>query len=389
MDFSYSENQLDIQKLASEILADFASAERLKNAEQNGAYLDQELWQTLAEAGLLNACLPAECGGLELDYIASTLIAEAMGGNGPISIPYITCCVAAMTPLLAAYKQQAQTSLQQLLSALGQGKKLATTAFIEPGNEDPMQPSAVVKNEDGKLLLTGHKHCVPFAAQADYIVLFACHKSNKNDESGNQTLLLLDTKAALEAGTLTVIEQHNTATEPQYAIHLNNAEVTSLASGEAAQAIWQQTIAATTVAYCAMACGAANKMTRISAEYTSQRQQFGVAIATFQAVAHRLADCYIDTECLKIITLKAASDVNNGEFSSDAINMAKSTCGDVMHRISHAAQHVHGGMGIDRDYHLFRYSLWAKQLELVLGNSKQHQALLADKLANHYLNKVK
>ena len=129
-------------------------------------------------------------------------------------------------------------------------------------------------------------------------------------------------------------------------------------------------------------------MTRIAGTYTSEREQFGVPIATFQAVAHRLANCYIDDECLAIITLKAISDISNDDFSNESIAMAKIWCGDVLHRISHATQHVHGGTGIDRDYHLFRYCLWAKQLELSLGNSKIHLSNLADQLAEKYLAAV-
>ena len=108
----------------------------------------------------------------------------------------------------------------------------------------------------------------------------------------------------------------------------------------------------------------------------------------FQAVAHRLADAYIDTECLKIITLKATNDVNQADYDNESIAMAKVWCGDVLHRVSQASQHVHGGTGIDKDYHLFRYCLWAKQLELSLGNSKVHLANIADQLEQHYLEKI-
>ena len=88
---------------------------------------------------------------------------------------------------------------------------------------------------------------------------------------------------------------------------------------------------------------------------------------------------------LKIITLKAANDINNGDYDNDSLSMAKAWCGDVLHRVSQASQHVHGGTGIDRNYHLFRYCLWAKQLELSLGNSKIHIEKLANRLEDKYL----
>ncbi|MGI9292456.1 MAG: acyl-CoA dehydrogenase family protein, partial [Pseudomonadales bacterium] len=54
---------------------------------------------------------------------------------------------------------------------------------------------------------------------------------------------------------------------------------------------------------------------------------------------------------------------------------------DATHRVSHAAQHLHGGTGVDRDYALWRYCLWAKQLELSLGSSAEMIERLGDAIA--------
>ena len=58
--------------------------------------------------------------------------------------------------------------------------------------------------------------------------------------------------------------------------------------------------------------------------------------------------------------------------------------GDVGHRVSHAAQHLHGGIGVDRDYPLFRYCLWAKQLELSLGSTARLTAKLGEGIAREF-----
>ena len=104
-----------------------------------------------------------------------------------------------------------------------------------------------------------------------------------------------------------------------------------------------------------MALGVCDKMMRITGQYTSEREQFGRAIATFQAVSHRVADCYIDVECLRLVTQQAASLIDQGRPAEDAVLMAKIWCGNVAHRVSQASQHCHGGTGVDRDYPLFRY----------------------------------
>lgn len=371
MDFSYPETYEDIKSLTSQILQDFAVTDRLKDLEANGAYFDKTLWQKLQEAGLLSASLPESIGGMNLGYDATSLIAELIGQT-MVSIPYISCIVSSALPLVSI---KDNGIVDQALSSIASGNSLLTAAWIEPGNEDPMHPSARVATEGDGVIIDGIKHCIPFAADSDALLLSCI------DSDNTLCLALVPTRQK----TVELLAQRNTANEPQYQATFNQAKAHCIARGDAAREIIQQSIAMTTAAYCAMALGIADKMTRISAEYTSQREQFGVPLATFQAVAHKLANCYIDVECLRIITQKAVSDIHHGSYDNDTLSMAKAWCGDVLHRVSHAAQHVHGGMGIDKDYHLFRYCLWSKQLELSMGCSKIHIAKIADSIERQYL----
>jgi alkylation response protein AidB-like acyl-CoA dehydrogenase len=52
--------------------------------------------------------------------------------------------------------------------------------------------------------------------------------------------------------------------------------------------------------------------------------------------------------------------------------------------VSQSAQHLHGGIGVDRDYPLFRFCLWAKQLELTLGGGNRYLSLLGDTIAEDF-----
>ena len=61
--------------------------------------------------------------------------------------------------------------------------------------------------------------------------------------------------------------------------------------------------------------------------------------------------------------------------------MAKVWAADGGHRVALAAQHLHGGIGVDVDYPLHRYFLWAKQLELTLGGATEHLRRLGARLA--------
>ena len=107
-------------------------------------------------------------------------------------------------------------------------------------------------------------------------------------------------------------------------------------------------------------------------------------IATFQAVGHRAADCFIDVECLRLVSQQAVSLLDQGLEAREAVLVAKIWTGDVTHRVSQAAQHLHGGIGVDRDYPLFRYCLWARQVELSCGSSAQLMAALGEDIATGF-----
>ncbi len=120
---------------------------------------------------------------------------------------------------------------------------------------------------------------------------------------------------------------------------------------------------------------------RMTASYTSTREQFGRKIATFQAVGQRAANAYIDVECLRLVVQHAVWLLGEERPASEEVAVAKIWAGDTGHRVSFAAQHLHGGMGVDVDYPLHRYCLWAKQLELTLGSSADELERLGARLA--------
>ena len=98
-----------------------------------------------------------------------------------------------------------------------------------------------------------------------------------------------------------------------------------------------------------------------------------------------MADCYIDVECLRLVTQQAASLLDQGRPAREATTIAKIWCGDVAHRVSQASQHCHGGTGVDRDYPLFRYCLHARQIELSMGTTAQLNGELGQKISAQYL----
>jgi hypothetical protein len=114
--------------------------------------------------------------------------------------------------------------------------------------------------------------------------------------------------------------------------------------------------------------GVCDAAVRLAAEYTSSREQFDRPIATFQAVSQRVASAFIDAECAQLTALQAAWRLDEGCRQRTRSRSPKFWAADAGHRVLHACQHVHGGIGVDRDYPLHRYLLRTKQYEFALGS---------------------
>jgi alkylation response protein AidB-like acyl-CoA dehydrogenase len=373
MDFQLSEEQIEVQNLARQILSDQCDNEQLRAFDDAPLRFNKKLWADLAEAGLLGVALDEQFGGMGFDFSTLCLFIEEVGRTAA-PVPVVPVLVSAA---LALQKHGSEAAKKALLPAVASGEKLLTAALIEPGNEDPTTAYTLAVETSGQWQLNGEKTCVPMAEAADHILLSA------HVDSGVAVF------AVERNATGVVLEaQIPTAGENQYHLTLDNVSAKLVAEGEDAQNFLRDAQLYSMAAFCAQAVGVTDKMMRLTASYTSEREQFGVKIATFQAVGQRAADCYIDVECLRLVTQQAVYRLASGADASEEVMIAKIWAGDACHRVSHAAQHLHGGMGVDRDYELWRYCLWAKHIELSLGSSAELIEKLGDSLAEGFKSAV-
>ncbi len=136
-----------------------------------------------------------------------------------------------------------------------------------------------------------------------------------------------------------------------------------------------------TAGLCATQAGVSAAALRLTATYTTERRQFGSPIATFQAVAQRAADAYIDTQGIQFTAWQAAWRLDEGLDAADELDIAKFWAAEAGSRVADAAQHLHGGIGVDTDYPLHRYYRLAKHLELTLGGRTERLRRLGARMA--------
>jgi alkylation response protein AidB-like acyl-CoA dehydrogenase len=372
MDFSLSEEQQDVQQLAAKILAREVTVDRLKAIEAGEERFDEALWLQLAESGLLGVAISETYGGMGFDFETLCLLIEEVGKT-VAAVPVVPVLAsAALTVQHFASARQCE----RWLPGVARGELLLTAALTEPGHDNPSHSSTSLESVGGVWKLHGHKHMVVCADRASAVLLSA----HIEDE-----LVLLAISPT--APHVKLVPQHVTSGEPQFSLVFDGASVADddiIARGANAQCAVQSMLQHTLVAHSVMTLGVTDTMLKMTAAYTSQREQFGRPIATFQAVSHRAADAYIDVQNLRLACQQAASLLSARVAANQAVMIAKIWAADVAHRVSQSSQHLHGGIGVDRDYPLFRFCLWAKQLELTLGGGNSYLTALGDAIAEEF-----
>ncbi len=353
MDFSYSEEQQAVIELARKILSDGATPKALRALELSGApRFDRELWKKLADAGLIAAAIPEAQGGAGLGFLTLAGILEQVG-RAVAPVPLLETAVLGALPI-AQFGSSAQR--ERWLPRAACGEAVLTAALIEPHRE-PAEPGTRAVAAGAGFRLTGEKLAVPAGPIADAILVPAALAS------GGVGVFLVEARAPGVAQTPLI----TTSRQPESLLALRDAEGELLGSEEQGAEIVRWMELRATAALCALAVGVTAEALRLTAEYTKTRKQFDQPIATFQAVAQRAADAFIDTEAVRLTALQAAWRIDAGLPAEAAVATAKYWAAQGGSRVARAAQHLHGGVGVDREYPLHRYYVYARQLELTLG----------------------
>jgi alkylation response protein AidB-like acyl-CoA dehydrogenase len=384
MDFNYSEEQEAVRQLAGQIFTERVTHETLKAIETAAGPegpIDRDLWQELAKAGLLGIHLSEDVGGAGLDFIAACLVIEAAGRTAAY-VPVVETMVYGALPI-AQFGTEAQR--QAWLPGVASGQTILTAAMAElvgevilPGGTNPV--TTATEQADGSWVLSGTKACVPAALVADAILVPASLGAANGSSAGVGVFIV-------EPGApgVTLTRQTTTTGRPEAIVELSDVTVAAdrrLGEDADGAAIVDAITEFATTALCIMEAGACASALELTAEYTKTRVQFEKPIATFQAVGQRAADAYVDTEAIRLTSLQAASRLSGGLPATAEVAVAKYWAAEGGQRVVHAASHLHGGVGVDRDYPLHRYFLLTEQIELTLGGAGESLRRLGKILAD-------
>jgi 3-oxocholest-4-en-26-oyl-CoA dehydrogenase beta subunit len=378
MDFTLSESQQELAALSRRILADQATPERLREVEADGDRFDPKLWADLAGAGILAASLPESLGGAGLGLLEQCSVLEEIG-RAVAPVPYLASVVlgAGAVARFGTPDQQ-----RRWAAPAGRGELILTAALAEEGGDDPGIPAASAERvrgagEAGRYWrLTGTKTAVPAGPRADLFLVPAA------TPEGVAVFLVEPGDPGVAAVPQHLVDGDAAAHLELTGVELGDDRV--LGDPAAGAEITGWLVSRGTVGLCALQAGVLARALELTAEYAQTRVQFGRPIGSFQAVAQRLADAYIDVEAVRLTMWQAAWRLKAGLPARTEVATAKFWAADAGHRVAHTAVHVHGGVGIDTDHPLHRYFVAAKRAEFELGGATAQLRRIGAALASAY-----
>lgn len=368
MEFALDTDQEALVELAGSILTDHAGDERLRMLAASGAVFDAQLWRLLAEAGLTGVGLAEANGGSGFGLIEVALLLERAGAALAL-VPLRETVLCARTLAMAGDAHRA------LVADAAAGKAVLASACDEVGNA--WQAPAMLARRDGAggWIVSGQRSAVAWGREADAILVSA------RIEGADHTGLFL---VPGDHPGLTREAQLGTDATPMALLTFADCRLPGHAALEgnsdpAELLRWH--VGEMRVGLAASQLGIAGEALRRTAGYTSERLQFGRPVGSMQAVQQRAADAYIDVEAMRSTLWRAAWLIDQGLCDDAEIAVAKYWAAIGGHRVTHTAQHQHGGMGADVTYPIHRYFLAAKAVETALGGAQPMLAELGTAIA--------
>ena len=361
MDFEFSDDQASLRDaVARWVDKGFGFERRHALAKAGGA--SREVLNELAELGLMGLAVPEAHGGLGFGPVEAMVVMEELG-RGLVHAPY--AAAALVTPhLLAAAPQAVQT---QWLPRIAAGEALVVLAHQERAARYRLHHVTTRATVTGAgHVLSGAKSVVPAGDEADAFVVPA-RLSGADDDTAGIGLFLVErggagvnvrgypTQDGGRAAELTL------AAAPATLICIEGYETLSLAADVGLAAA------------CAEGTGLMERLVALTAEYMNTRKQFGVPIASFQALRHRMADVKMQLELGRSMSYFASMKLGEpAPARRRALSQAKVQLGRSMRHVGQECIQLHGGIGVTDEYIASHYFKRLTLLEMTWGDTLHH-----------------
>ena len=356
MDFSRGEAEIEVSRLAAQVLGAGHGDGPAGASTAAAADLDSFLWKELGHAGLLSLALPAELGGDDLGMLAIAALLTEVGRHAA-RIPALATLALGVLPIV----RSADPGLRaELLAGVAGGDSILTAALREPSRPMPDEPGALATALSLSGTASGVKVGVPYAAAARWILVPASPAAGGADSRPVIAVVEPD------ADGLSCQRTRSSAGLPEYTLRLDRTPVAGILDGCSVAELYQFALAGA----CAVADGALAAALDLTTAHLRSREQFGRPLATFQAAAQQIADVYATARTLHLVTTSVCWQLDTGRDAGRDADVAAYWLAQYVPVAMRTCHHLHGGLGMDVTYPLARYSALVTDLAAFVGGAE-------------------
>ena len=358
MNFSFSNEQILMQEEVKKLLDKENSVKRNRTILEGEEKFDEELWKSLVAMGLTATTIPEEYGGIGMGFLELCVIAEELG-RGIAPVPFSSSVYLATTAILNSSNEDLK---KEYLPKLAGGEIIGTFAHSEK-TSFPDESGITVSASGNKI--SGQKIAVPDGDIADFAIVSAT--SGKN--VGLYLVNLKNDKVIIETlDTFDPSRSHaNVTFENAEAVLLQDDAWTSI----------EKLLDQSAVLFAFEQVGGAEAAMNMAKEYAMGRYAFGRAIASFQAIKHKVADMYVSLQLARSNCYYGAWALSNDSPElPTAAATARVSATKAFYECSKENIQTHGGMGATWEFDCHLYYRRARLLSSNIGS----QGIWKDKL---------
>ena len=371
MNFNLSEEQSLIRdSIARFVSENYALDQRNTVVAMEHGY-SAEHWHQFAELGWLSIPFAAEHGGFGGGPVDNMVIMQEFG-RGLVAEPYL-----ATVMLFGALLQSSATeALQaQYIPQIIAGQLQGAFAYLERQSRYEMTDVLTRAHRIGEQwVLNGEKTVILNGGAAQKLIVLARTAGEQADEAGLTLLMVDGASAGIERTVYRMTDGQEAAT-----ITFKDVEAEAvIGTVDEGYTVMAPVIDAARLAVCANALGAMETLNAKTLEYCKTREQFGVAIGSFQALQHRMVDMFGACENVKSLLLRAVCAAQDDDVDARRSLLAlKVMVGRSGRLIGGEAIQLHGGMGMTDELSI---GFFVKRLMIInslFGDADYHQQLFA------------
>jgi alkylation response protein AidB-like acyl-CoA dehydrogenase len=377
VDLVLSEEQELLQRTARDYVSAQAPLKRLRQLrDANDADgFSRKTWEEMAQLGWVGILLPEQYGGSALGYMDLMVVMEEIG-RGLAPEPMLSTVLLGANALLLG---GSEAQKQEHLPVVAAGKRILSVASQEPRSRYDLNHVETKAEKSGNgWKLSGEKIQVLDGHVADLLIVPARTSGATADPQGITLFALradtpgitLTRQSRVDNRNVALVKLDSVAASPDAIVgHLDRG-------GE----LLQRVVDRATIGLSAEMLGSMLAAFDMTLEYLKTRVQFGVLIGTFQALKHRAAKMYVETELARSAVMNAHRVLDEGRDDkavARAAAIAKARCSDTFALVANEAVQMHGGIGMTDEHDVGFYLKRARAAEMTFGDGAFQRARLA------------